>query len=138
MFCIFDSWWIKESVFANNTLVWIAGQYTTEISFILTFGHCYFDEFPWKSQGKVMVELDDCNISRDLPAIKDGCPTFTTMEVDSNTVENVGIIIGSVAGVVVLVAAGAIVCVIKRRRQSKNGLLPPSDASPSSYVATTP
>jgi hypothetical protein len=62
MFCIYSSWTIADSVFDNNTFVWIVGQYVTDVNFTLTFRNCYFDAFVESRQGGALVELDDCEI----------------------------------------------------------------------------
>jgi hypothetical protein len=111
MICIYASWTIADSVFEDNSLTWIAGQYYTGTSFTLTFENCYFDEFPWTVQGRAIVELDGCDTDS-VPDVKDGCPASS---LSAGAIA--GIVIGTLAGIAIVIAIVAIACIVKKRAE---------------------
>jgi hypothetical protein len=126
MFCIYNSWTIENSVFENNKVIWIVGQYAMSRAFTLTFRRCQFDVFKEFVQGKAKVDLDDCDIGAGTLPPWGQCPNRTprrTMSRSDSVVAG-GLDAGVIAGVVVALVAVtslvivAVVCWFKRQSGS--------------------
>jgi hypothetical protein len=77
MFWIYHSWTISDSVFEDNTVLWMVGQSAVSPRYILTFRNCYFDSFTDSLSGGAQVIVDDCEIGAGILPPWGECPNRT-------------------------------------------------------------
>jgi hypothetical protein len=98
MFCIFDSWKIRDSVFQGNKVGWIVGQYATSMYFVLTFENCQFDAFTYDVSGDAVIKVIGGSIGHGDLTVPKECRGWTMISYGTR----VCIVVGVVASVAVL------------------------------------